>query len=139
MRKFKEYTKEEFGRMTDEEFDAYEKERREFVMNYVYDLIELGHTTFINDHNGEEEKLEAIVQLDSGHVCPVRFYTMQCLNRLYVGGQDEKIHLSRMSVGVNLYKCKEQTDGTPESFMESAVKYYNEAGYSTKIISYKII
>lgn len=141
MKQFKEYTKEEFDRMTDDEFETYETERKAFVRRYVYECLELGgHKTFINDHTGKEEKLEAIVELNSGYICPVAIYGgIWCLNKLYVGGQDEKIHLSRVSVGGNFGKCKEETDGSKESFMESAIKYYNESGCFTKIISYKIL
>lgn len=139
MRKFKEYTKEEFRNTTEEEFDIYEKERREFVMKYVYDLIESGVKTFINDHDGKEEKLEAIVELDNGYVCPVGMCDVWGLNKLYVGGQDEKIHLSRISVGGDFGRYTTQSDGNGERFMKRAIEEYNKSRECVRIISYKII
>jgi hypothetical protein len=110
---------------------------KKMVVDAITVVIDSGVRSFINTHNGKEEKLEAVVYLENDYMCPVFAYNLCSLNKLYFG-KDGKIYLSDFSIGETFGRCSDQTDGSMESFMQSAVKEYNKNSY-TKIISYKVI
>ena len=126
--------------ISNEEFERVIEQNKIQTLDKIKEILSSGNShTFVNDHNGQEEKLEGVVMLDNNYICPIFMYNICCLNKLYVG-KDEKIHLSTSSVASLFGRCESQTDGSKESFMKSAIEYYNKhTQYSPKIIDYKII
>lgn len=124
--------------LTDEEFENLIQQNKLQNLEKIKSMISSGVHTFVNDHNGLEEELQAVVILDNNHICAVGINNIWCLNKLYVG-KDERIHLSTVTVAGRFGYCDSQTDGDKKSFMAGAMEYYNKAKNSYKIITYIII
>jgi hypothetical protein len=69
----------------------------------VLDAINNGQINFIDNHDGKEKRLDGYVVLKRGNVCPIYVGSSFCLNYLYLDDEDNKIHLSQMSVAGNVY------------------------------------
>lgn len=88
----------------------------------VKELLERLEETdmYVDDHNGgkREEKLQGWAILRNGYVCPILKDTYFCLNPLYIDEEDNKVHLSTMSVAGTII--------SKDSSMKDAIEKYND-------------
>jgi hypothetical protein len=104
-------------------------------MDLVLEALHNGERTMIDNHSIaeiEEVKIQGYAILNNNHVCPL-FVDSQgfSLNALYFDEEDNKIHLSRYSVGgvLNLQHMD----------IHSAIKKYNSQSIKYTVIEeYKI-
>jgi hypothetical protein len=89
--------------------------------------------TFIDDHNGMEEKLDGFAVLRNGYIVLLMKDIYFCLNELYV--LDGKLRLSTMSVAGNIISRNRSLEDAIETYNNELDKTH---GYMKEIIHYVI-
>jgi hypothetical protein len=126
------------SRLTEEQRDQLMRDEVQTLIDDIAERLSEGkQCKFVNDHNNQTEILQGYVILDDMYLCPVIKDTRcYCLNPLYIDTKKQRVHLSRGSVGGNVYNMYHDMDSVKA--IEAYKKRAEESKFMKKVTDYRV-